>query len=61
MFGEGAFKDGEGFAFECVGGTSCTQAVSIEVAHVVFEMLSVCLDCSVALCADLEEAHCIEG
>ena len=60
MFGVGAFKDGVGFAAECVSGTSCTQAVSIEVAHIVFEMVGVCRDCSVALCADPEETHCIE-
>jgi len=56
MFGVGAFKDGMGFAAECLSGTSCTQAVSIEVAIIVFEMGSVCRDCSVAL----EEARCIE-
>ena len=50
-----------GFASECVVGTSCTQAVSIEVAHVVFEMVGVCRDCSVALCADPEEVHWIEN
>ena len=60
MFGVGAFKDGVGFATECVSGTSCTQAVSVEVAHIVFEMVGVRWDCFVALCADPEEAHCIE-
>ena len=44
MFGVGAFKDGMGFAAECLSGTSCTQAVSIEVAIIVFEMVSVCRD-----------------
>jgi len=29
VFGVGAFKDGVGFAVECVNGTSCTQAVSV--------------------------------
>ena len=52
MFEAGTFKDGVGFAAECVSGTSCTQAVSIKVAHIVFEMVSVRWDCSVALCAD---------
>jgi len=60
VLGLGTFKDGVGFAAECVSGTSCTQAVSIEVALIVFEMVGVCRDCSVALCADPEETHCIE-
>ena len=60
MFGVCAFKDGVGFATECVGGTSCTQAVSVEVVHIVFEMVGVHRDCSVVLCADPEEARCIE-
>ena len=60
MFKIGTFKDGVGFATECVSGTSCSQAVSVEVAHIVFIMVGVRRDCSVALCADPEEAHCIE-
>jgi len=56
----GTFKDGMGFATECVSGTLCTQVVSLEVAHIVFEMVGVRRDCSVALCAEPEEAHCIE-
>jgi len=60
VFGVGAFKDGVAFAAECVSGTSCTQAVSIGAAHVVFKMVGVCRDCSVALCVDPEKAHCIE-
>jgi len=49
-----------GFATKCVSRTSCTQAVSVEVAHIVFEMVGVRWDCSVALYADPEEAHYIE-
>ena len=60
MFREGTFKDGLGFAAECVSGTSCPQAVSVEVVHIVFEMVGVRRDCSVALCAEPEEAHCIK-
>jgi len=60
VFGVGAFKDGVAFAAECVSGTSCTQAVSIGAAHVVFKMVGVCRDCSMALCVDPEKAHCIE-
>jgi len=60
VFREGTFKDGVGFAAECVSGTSCTQAVSVEVAHIVFEIVVVRRDCSVALCAEPGEAHCIE-
>ena len=60
MLGVGTFKDGVGFAAECVSGTSCTQAVSTEGAHIVFRVVGVRRDCSVALCADPEEAHCIE-
>ena len=29
MFRVGTFKDGVGFAAECVSGTSCTQAVLV--------------------------------
>jgi len=57
---EGTFKDGVSFASEYVDGTSCTQAVSVEVAHIVFEMVGVRGDCSVTLCAESEEDHCIE-
>ena len=46
--------------FSGVSGTSCSQAVSVEVVHIVFEMVGVRRDCSVALCANPEEAHCIE-
>jgi len=60
VFGIGTFKDGVGFATECVNGTSCTQAVSVEVVHIVFERVGVRRDCSVDLCADPEETHCIE-
>jgi len=60
VFGVGTFKDGVGFVVECVNGTLCTQEVSIEVAHMFFEIVGVCWDCSVALRADPEEAHCIE-
>ena len=60
MFRESTFKDGVGFAVECISGTSCTHAVSVEVAHIVFEMVGVRWDCSVALCAEPEKAHCIE-
>jgi len=60
VFGSGAFKDGVGFATKCVSGTLCRQTVSVEVAHIVFEMVGVRRDCSVALCVDPEEAHYIE-
>ena len=60
MFREGIFKDGVGFAAKFVSGTSCTQVVSVEVAHIVFEMVGVRRDCSVVLCAEPEEAHCIQ-
>ena len=60
MFRDGTFKDGLGFAAECVSGISCTQVVSVEVAYIVFEMVGVRWDCSVAFCAEQEEAHCIE-
>jgi len=60
VFRIGTFKDGMRFAAECVSGTSCTQAVSAEVEHIVFEIIGVRWDCSVALCAEPEEAHCIE-
>jgi len=45
VFGVGTFKDDVGFAVECFSGTSCTQEVSIEVAHIVFEIVGVCRDC----------------
>jgi len=60
VFRKGTFKDGVGFAAKCVSGTSCKQAVSVEFAHIVFEMVGVRRGCSVALCAEPEEAHCIE-
>jgi len=45
---------------ECVSGTLCAQAVSMEVVHIFFEMVGVCLDCSMTSCVDPEETLCIE-
>jgi len=60
VLGVGAFKDGVGFASYCVGITPCAYSVSVLVSSVVFKVVAMCWDGSVALCANPEKTHCVE-
>ena len=49
------------FTANCVGDASLAQAVTVLVAVGVFEVAAVRWDSSMALCADPEEVHGVEG
>ena len=49
------------FAANRVGGASLAQTVTVLVAVAVFEVVAGRWDSSMALCADSEEAHGVEG
>jgi len=49
------------FTANCVGGASLAHTVTVLVAVGVFEVVAVRWDISMALCADPEEAHGVEG
>ena len=49
------------FTANRVGGASLAQTVTVLVAVGVFEVVTVRWDSSMALCADSEEAHDVEG
>ena len=60
MLGVGAFKDGVVFASYSVGTTPCAYSVSVLVSGVVFKVVAMCWNGSVALCANPEKTHCVE-
>ena len=49
------------FTANRVGGASLTQTVTVLVAVGLFEVVAVPWDSTMALCADSEEAHGVEG
>jgi len=61
VFRVGAVQYCVSFTANCVGGASLAQTVTVLVAVGVFEVVAVRWDSSMALCADPEKAHGVEG
>jgi len=61
VFRVGAVQYRVSFTANCVGGASLAQTVTVLVARGVFEVVAVRWDSFMALCADPEEAHGVEG
>ena len=61
MFRVGAVQYCVSFAANCVGGALLAQTVTVLGAVGVFEVAAVRWDSSMALCADPEEVHGVEG
>jgi len=62
VFRVGAVQYCVSFTANCVGGASLAQTVTVLVAVGVFKAVAVRWDhSSMALCADPEEAHGVEG
>jgi len=61
VFRVGAVQDCVNLTANCVGGASRAQTVTVLVVVGVFKVVAVRWDSSMALCANPEEAHGVEG